>query len=176
MSSFVQLVSTTDFASALPDFRASRSKALASLPPTIAPATLVKALGPASGSAASSSDAAASGALAGGDASSSAAPSSGGAAANASGVPYWITNDMLAAEVKAGAYSQYTFDLLNKWGPYVVGLLAANVFVGLLVFVVGIATCVRRGGVTRNPGASYTPVRFKTGADTYGRPSGTYSD
>ncbi len=42
--SFVQMVPTTDFSTALPDFQTSRAKVLASLPKEMSPAAFVKLL------------------------------------------------------------------------------------------------------------------------------------
>lgn len=55
--------------------------------------------------------------------------------------------------------------LVKKYGPLVVGLLAGNLLVGILLFFIGLAVCVKgvvRGGAkTKSIGSSYTPVSFK---------------
>ena len=73
----------------------------------------------------------------------------------------------------AGENSQLV-SLVHKYGPVLVGLLAGNVFIGVILVAVVVAACLRRQGVkSRNISPSYAPVRFKesdSGID------GTYQD
>ena len=60
--------------------------------------------------------------------------------------------------------------LVEKYGPVIIGLLAGNILIGVVLVAVGIATCMRKqGGKSRNISPSYAPVRFKeadSGADS----------
>lgn len=52
--------------------------------------------------------------------------------------------------------------LVEKYGPVIIGLLAGNILIGVLLLVVGIATCLRKQSVkARSISPSYAPVRFK---------------
>jgi saccharopepsin len=52
--------------------------------------------------------------------------------------------------------------LIEKYGPVVIGLLAGNVAIGLLLFAVAVISVLRRPNVkSRTINPSYTPVRFK---------------
>lgn len=55
--------------------------------------------------------------------------------------------------------------LVKRYGPLVVGLLAGNLLVGILLFFIGLVVCVKgvvRGGAkTRTMGSAYTSVSFK---------------
>jgi len=59
--------------------------------------------------------------------------------------------------------------LVKHYGPLVIGLLAGNLLIGLLLLIVGVTVCVRgvvRGGAkSRSVGATYAPVRFKDTVD-----------
>lgn len=132
---FVQLLPTTVLDDAYADFNISRSTALAALPPTISPADLVDIA-----NSQSTDDSAAS--------SSSPTKVSGG-----------------AAEATTGSTDSALYSLVDKYGPVVIGLLAGNLLVGVLLLIVGLAAClrghVRSGAKARDIGSSYAPVRFK---------------
>ncbi|KAH8806856.1 hypothetical protein DL96DRAFT_1629939 [Flagelloscypha sp. PMI_526] len=53
----------------------------------------------------------------------------------------------------------------SKWAPIVIGLLAANLFVGLVLVTVAVLGCIRRGGrevySSRSLPVAYAPVREK---------------
>lgn len=55
--------------------------------------------------------------------------------------------------------------LLDKYGPIVLGLLAGNLLLMVILCIIGLSVCVRgciRGGAkSRTVGSTYTPVRFK---------------
>ena len=55
--------------------------------------------------------------------------------------------------------------LVDKYGPVIVGLLAGNLLVGLLLCLIGLAAClrsrVRTGVQSRSINPSYAPVRVK---------------
>ncbi|KAJ7727420.1 aspartic peptidase domain-containing protein [Mycena maculata] len=57
--------------------------------------------------------------------------------------------------------------LLSKYGPIVVGLLGANLLVVLILAVVGLVLCVRRGGQSagRIRTTQYAPVKVQVGED-----------
>lgn len=51
---------------------------------------------------------------------------------------------------------------LNKYGPAVIGLLGANLAVLVLLSIVAVVACVRKGGAkTRSIAPSYAPVSLK---------------
>ena len=136
---FVQLLSTTDLNEALPDFNKSRGATLAALPPTIAPIDLVNIANN------QSTDG------------SAAAPTRLSGAAEASPTS--------SSSTSGGDASAQLYSLVDKYGPVVLGLLAGNLLVGILLLIVALAACVRgrvrSGATTRNIGPSYAPVRFK---------------
>ncbi|KAJ7684358.1 aspartic peptidase domain-containing protein [Mycena polygramma] len=73
----------------------------------------------------------------------------------------------------AGDSSSSTNSTVTKYGPLVIGLLAANLAILLLVAVLGILSFVRNGGST---GPSYQPVRFKEDATLTMDNNVAYSD
>ncbi|KAH8791825.1 hypothetical protein DL96DRAFT_1726652 [Flagelloscypha sp. PMI_526] len=58
-------------------------------------------------------------------------------------------------------------DGFARWAPIVVGLLAANLFITLVLLLVGILNCVRRGKASR----SYQPIKEIDSERFVGRPS-----
>ncbi|TFY78578.1 hypothetical protein EWM64_g5432 [Hericium alpestre] len=66
-------------------------------------------------------------------------------------------------------------DRLNTYGPIVVGLLAGNWLVCVILLLIGLATCVRRGGRTRKEYAT-VPTGFREVADGHEHASTKYSD
>ena len=152
--SFVQLISTTDLDEAWPDFKASRAKALAAVPQTIDPATLVQLANSDSDNSTSTDDN-----ISGADSTSS--PVSTPTAA-----PSENSDDKL-------------YSLVEKYGPVVIGLLAGNILIGVLLCIIGLTACMRgvvKGGAkTRNIGSSYAPVRFKE-AEAHGDRESEYHD
>ena len=135
----MQLLSTTNLLDAYNDFNISRTKTLASLPPTIDPQTLINL----SNAQTSDNDT---------DTTDSATKVSG--AVEASSSPS-SSSDM----------SSQLYNLVDKYGPVIIGLLAGNVLIGVLLCIIGLTVClrghVRAGATTRNIGSSYAPVRFK---------------
>lgn len=140
--SFVQLMSTTDLDVALPDFRASRGHALASLPYELSPSEFLKYYTSDSSTYANSdsdsdSDSNVVGAI---DATSSPSPSSSS------------SDDSL-------------YSLVKQYGPVVIGLLAGNILIGVILCIIGVLTCmktiVRSGARSKTLPSTYTPVRFK---------------
>ncbi|RPD63822.1 acid protease [Lentinus tigrinus ALCF2SS1-6] len=63
----------------------------------------------------------------------------------------------------------------KKYGPIVLGLLGANLLVGVVLLAVTVTMCVR-GVKGKSVGSRYTPVRFKENADDSERATLTYSD
>lgn len=137
----MQLISTTNLDEAWPDFNISRGNALASLPPLIDPATLVYL----SNTDTSDNDT---------DTDDSATKVSGAVESSSSPTP--------SADSDA---SSKLYNLVDKYGPVILGLLAGNLLVGILLFIIGLTMCVRghmrSGAKTRSVNPSYTPVRFK---------------
>ena len=132
----MQMLSTTNLDDAYVDFNISRSKALSTLPPTLDPQTLIDL----SNAETSNND------------TDSATKVSG--AVEASSSPS-ASSDM----------SSQLYNLVDKYGPIIIGLLAGNVLIGVLLCIIGLTVClrghVRSGAKTRNIGSSYAPVRFK---------------
>ena len=56
---------------------------------------------------------------------------------------------------------------VKKYGTVALGLLAANLIVGIVLICVTLTLCVR--GMKGKSGARYAPVRFRTDADDYER-------
>ncbi|KAH8814494.1 hypothetical protein DL96DRAFT_414258 [Flagelloscypha sp. PMI_526] len=72
----------------------------------------------------------------------------------------------------SGAASDSTPDSTSsdgfaRWAPIVVGLLAANLFITLVLLLLGILNCVRRGKASR----SYQPIKEIDSERFVGRPS-----
>ena len=136
-SPFVQLLSTTDLNEAYTDFNASRSAALANLPPTISPADLVR-IANSQSTDDTTDDSAAS--------------------------PTKVSGAAEAATPSSSSDSSL-YNLVDKYGPVIIGLLAGNLLIGILLVIIGLAAClrghVRAGAQSRNIGSSYAPVRFK---------------
>lgn len=53
-------------------------------------------------------------------------------------------------------------DTVNKWGPLIIGLLAANLFVVFVLCVIGAMLCIRRRGGSRVKNTvSFGPAQTK---------------
>lgn len=55
---------------------------------------------------------------------------------------------------------------VDQWSPVIVGLLAGNLVVGIVICILALSMCVRRGATSagaraRTASPSYVPVRFK---------------
>lgn len=102
--------------------------------------------------------------LAGTPASSAAPQSSSTSAGNAAGG----IADIDAAQ-PSGADSGVAATL-DKYGPAIIGLLAANFAVMLLLCIIALVACtrgaIRRGARTRSLPSSYAPVSFRDKAST----------
>ncbi|KAF7793489.1 hypothetical protein EIP86_004601 [Pleurotus ostreatoroseus] len=139
--SYIQLMSTTDLNVALPDFLASRANTLSSLPAELAPSDFLKWYRGSSSSSMSNSISDSSDDVAGatdGSSTPSSSPTS--------------TDDKL-------------YSLAKQYGPVVIGLLAGNMLIGVLLCIIGLFTCMRRavnhGAGSRSLPSTYAPVRFK---------------
>ena len=64
---------------------------------------------------------------------------------------------------------------LSKYGTIVLGLLGANLLVGIVLLAVSVTMCVR-GMKGRSVGSRYTPVRFKDNVEDFERGHAKYSD
>lgn len=153
---FVQLVATTDLDAAWPDFAAARAQALAALPPAIDPATLIDIVNGGTGS---------------GD-------SVAGAGALPSSTTMVAKPTAVAAAAAGDDAGSKLYDLVDHYGPIVIGLLAGNILVGVLLCAIALAACLRGvvsgGGRTRTVSSTYAPVRVKD-AEIYGERS-SYHD
>jgi len=49
-------------------------------------------------------------------------------------------------------------DSINHYGPIIIGLLAGNIFIGIILVAVGVSMCVRRGGTISRRRKTYAPV------------------
>ena len=138
---FVQLLSTTKQDAAWAEFQSARAIALKSLPPTIDPKDLFNP-----------------------NSSSDATNKTGDGTVNDAGSGNTHVRVSGVASDTDGEDSDLT-SLVKKYGPIVIGLLAGNLIVGLLLFLVGLAVCVKgiiKGGAkTRTMGSAYVPVSFK---------------
>ncbi|KZT21091.1 acid protease [Neolentinus lepideus HHB14362 ss-1] len=145
---YIQLLATTtDLTEAKKDFEYSRAKALESLPPAISPAqylALVKSLQ--SGNDSSSGDSEVS--VDGSDA------------------------QVLNAESSSGSSSAgwtVLADKFDHYGSALVGLLAVNLLIGVILCAIGFTMCIRRGAKqgtpTRAINPSYVPVRLPKADD-----------
>ncbi|THG99797.1 hypothetical protein EW026_g2607 [Hermanssonia centrifuga] len=139
VNSFVQLISTTNQGEALTDFAATRAQVLKSLPPTIDPATFLDI-------------------YTGGDGS----PAVGDVASGA-----LDASDSTPSAVPAGSdsSSDRLNSLVEKYGPIIIGLLAGNALIGVLLCIIALTVCLRgvvkSGARSRNINPTYAPVRFK---------------
>ena len=74
-----------------------------------------------------------------------------------------LEHPMLTFDQKANSKHDNNRDsVIEKYAPAVIGLLAANLVIGLVLVVLGLSGCLRRGGKsapTKTP--HYTPVKFK---------------
>ncbi|KAI1796364.1 aspartic peptidase domain-containing protein [Ganoderma leucocontextum] len=146
---FVQMLPTTNATTMWNEFQTERAATLAQLPPAIDPALLVQYE---AGSAPPSS---------------STGTTDGDALARLSG----------AVSTDGTSSSSDNDSWLNKNGTIVLGLLGANLLVGIVLLAVALTMCVR-GMKGRNVGSRYTPVRFKDSvpADDFERGAMKYSD
>ncbi|KAJ7445432.1 aspartic peptidase domain-containing protein [Mycena latifolia] len=72
------------------------------------------------------------------------------------------TGTIAASLLESGASSNSTStpdSLVSKYGPIIVGLLGANLLVVVVLAVIGLALCVKRGRKSRAP--RYVPVKFR---------------
>lgn len=139
-NAYVQLLSTTNRDEAWADFTKTRRDVLGGLPPALSPTVVAGAYITRNATKPSSSGSAVSGAI-----------------GDVSNVEIGSGDSSFAAVLVAG--------VLNKWGPAIIGLLAANVLMVTILCVVAIVACTRgviKGGAkSRSIGASYAPVRVK---------------
>lgn len=153
--SFLQLLSTTDPEDAWVDFQLTRSLVLAQAFPAVIDPVFLPVLFPADfGAVESATDTAFVTPFA-----AAAAPAATGSAA-----PAGALADDAAAGPADGAHGDAA-SLLDKYGPVVIGLLAANLGVVVLLCIVALVACTRgvvRGGArTRNISSTYAPVSFR---------------
>ncbi|TFK50938.1 acid protease [Heliocybe sulcata] len=137
---YIQLLATTtDLAEAKKDFQESRSEALKSLPPTISPQQYLELL---NSTQLGNSDGSGAEVLSAAESTSSSGSSDG-----------WT---MIAGK-------------LDHYGPALLGLLAGNLVIGVILCTLGITMCIRRGATQGTPARvvnpSYAPVRLPKGDD-----------
>ncbi|KAJ3552575.1 hypothetical protein NM688_g4082 [Phlebia brevispora] len=147
--SYVQLLPTTDLDEALPDFLASRANVLSSMPPELSPSTfLYYAIQTMSSS---NDEDIVSGAI--------------DAASASSSTPTPSSSSIPTPSSSPSSSDDKLYSLVTKYGPVVVGLLAGNVIIGIVLCLIGLFTCVKTvvksGARTRNVASTYAPVRFK---------------
>lgn len=156
-NAYAQLLALTDPSDALSDFKTSRSAALAQSPPL---ATLEEIKGWVKED---------------NEATTTTTSSKSSSTSNDKAVQNAVTSG-------DDSDSTSVTDKLNIYGPAIVGLLAGNLLVGIVLCAIGISVCIRRGasvGPVRNT-PIYAPVRFKedTGSGVGGgsHPGETYRD
>jgi saccharopepsin len=134
----MQLLSRLNTTKAVSQVTTIRGKTMASLPPELAPATLVKLLNGGSGTASSSS--------------------TGGAKLAVAG------NSTSGSSDSAFSIGNIDGEIVKTYGSIAIALLATNVVVGLVLLGFAVLNCVRRGSDKRRgipgTGASthYVPV------------------
>lgn len=137
---FIQLLALEDADDALSDFTQSRQNALSQLPPE---ATLAQ-VRQLAGSSSSSSD------------SSSSTDSD-------STKNTLATDDSSSGSDSSSGYGAL-LNRVDSFGPAIVGLLAANLLVGIVLCALGVMMCIRKGassGTKMRGAPTYAPVRFK---------------
>ena len=143
---YVQLLPTTDLDIALPEFVIARDQSLASLPAPLPPALLLQLFINSSR----------------GNSSSSADDLNGPTARSMSGV--LDGTNPSASVTDATSSDAQLYPLVEKYGPVIVGLLAGNIVLGVVLCVFGLFVCldiVRSGARTRTVAPTYVPVRYK---------------
>lgn len=139
-NAYIQLLSTTNRDEAWADFTKTRRDVLGGLPPALSPTVVAGAYITRNATNPNSSG-----------------PSVSGAIGDVSNVEIGSGDSSFAAVLVAA--------VLNKWGPVIIGLLAANVLMVTILCIVAIVACTRgviKGGAkSRSIGASYAPVRVK---------------
>ena len=143
------MLSTTDLNEALPEFKEARNQALANLPPQLPPSELARLINgtrdSSDGSVSDSSDLS--------DNSVSGGPNDASIPSASGGVSDPTTSD------------SQLYALVQKYGPVIIGLLAGNVIIGVVLCVIGLFVCIKstvKSGVrTRSLAPTYVPVRFK---------------
>ncbi|KAJ7684333.1 aspartic peptidase domain-containing protein [Mycena polygramma] len=165
----VQLLADTVTEEAASDFAAVRAELLENSPTELAPQDIINLFDGSSSSASASASASTP------TASRSSSPTSGAASSSTASA------DLPACTVPAGsdalsgkasvnladADSSSTDSTVAKYGPIIVGLLAANLVIMLLVAFLGVMNFVRSGrstGPTRAVNAAYQPVKLKEDA------------
>lgn len=159
------MLPTTDPNEAWPDFVASRQAALAALPPTVDPATILQILNGAPYNATDN----------GNSTTTTSTNTNANSNTNAYSNPKKPTTSnedfsaVGAVEESTPSPSSDSNDkltsLVEKYGPVIIGLLAGNLIIGLVLCIIGVATCLRSvvksGAKSRSINPTYTPVRFK---------------
>lgn len=169
--SYIQLLSTTQEDAAWVDFERSRIETLMALEFIVDPLVLQQFPGALDGLAKQLQ--------AEGLAPPPANSSSGGTSTDNAGAQ----GRVLGAVESSSAGSSSVASLLHKYGPVVIGLLATNVFVMLLLCTIALVACtrgvVRKGARTRSLPATYAPVSFKEKVSDdpeFNAPVHSYSD
>ncbi|TBU31743.1 aspartic peptidase domain-containing protein [Dichomitus squalens] len=160
---YVQMLATTDPATMWDEFQTERAATLAQLPPALDPSLLVQYEQQAAAASSTQSTA---------DPSSPTDSSSGGTQgehdelAKLEGA---VSSDPSSGDGSGDSWGK-------KYGTLALGLLGANLLVGVVLLGVTVTMCVR-GMKGRSAGSRYTPVRFKDGGEDYERGAmGRYSD
>lgn len=145
---FVQMLSVTNPATMWSEFQNERAATLAQLPPTVDPAVIIQYEGGSNS----------------GPPNSSTSPD-GDSLARLSGA---VSTDGTSSPSDSDSW-------LSKYGTIVLGLLGANLLVGIVLLAVSLTMCVR-GMKGRSVGSRYTPVRFKDNVEDFERGHMKYSD
>ncbi|KAF8892820.1 aspartic peptidase domain-containing protein [Gymnopilus junonius] len=152
---YIQLLSTLDPAKAISEVATIRGQTLASLPPEMDPTRLVGLvtnIEASSGAAAFFQSSSASSAIV------TPTSSSGSPSLDSDGPKSKSKTDVQLAVGGAGGVGQAVFidgSVVDKYGSVIVGLLAANLFVGLLLLIFGVLSYVKRGS-SKNLGRKNT--------------------
>ena len=154
------MISTTDSATMWADFHTNRTATLDQLPLPLDPASIIHYEG-----GSDPSDPATTSSPTSTTSTSFPTSTTSGSSSSTSSTRATQAPDSLAANL-SGAVSTDGSPLAgndswgNKYGNVVLGLLAANLAVGVALLAVVVTMCVRRKERS-GPGSRYTPVRFK---------------
>ncbi|THH16671.1 hypothetical protein EW146_g4001 [Bondarzewia mesenterica] len=151
---FIQLLPLSDPKEAEKDFFKNRLSALSQMPPEATPDEIRQALQATNSTGSSNSTSFTS--------SSSSKSSSSDSSSSSSKGSNSLQNAVSTGSDSSDSMSTLV-DHVDKWGLVIVGLLSGNLVIGIIVCIVGVSICVRRGGRAgaRIVSPSYVPVRFK---------------
>jgi saccharopepsin len=171
-SPYIQILSKTDPAKAIAQVASIRGKTMSTLPPEIDPTTLVGFLKAGGGTIPTGSD------ITPTATDVMNVPTSTGVDGDESR-PADLKSKSKGTNFVSGSDAAYSFTVDNetvkKYGLIVICLLGANVLIGLILLVLGVLGCIRRGSsrkaATRTVDPHYIPVKSLDHDEAYAAPS-----